>query len=209
MARVYQKLRLNRVDFVDKGANPGAHITLAKRAESEGRHMADNKDALPEDVAKRLSEAEAANIELTKRLEAAETQAKQDRETAKQNAETVAKMLEDRARESALTVAKGLKVGTDEAKLADVLFTAKRKLDGAEYDALVGVLKGASEQIAKGKLFGVVGADDRGESGGTELDKLVTKRMAEKGEDKGTAMLAVMQSAEGKAAWAVVRNGGN
>lgn len=201
--RVFQQLRLNRVDVVDKGANPGAHITLAKRAPTEERPMAEqDKDTLPEAVAKRLADAETANVELAKRLKDAE-------DNAKVHAETVAKMLEDNARAESVTVAKSFThIGTDEAKLAEVLFVAKRKLTADEYGSLTVVLTAANAQVAKGALFATRGVDAQGEAG-SELDKLVAKRMQDTKEAHGVALLAVLQTAEGKAAYNDVRGGTN
>lgn len=192
----YLNLRLNRVDLVDRGANPGAHITLAKRATTEGRRMAE----IPMDtseVAKRLAEVETERVELTKRVEKAESE-------AKVNAETVAKMLEDAAKSEAVSIAKGLdKVPGKAEDVANLLFVAKRKFEASEYEAFVTVLKAANEQIAKGKLFAAIGGDAV-ESEASDLDRLVNKLSIEKGIPRHTALSEVMTTPEGKAAYSAV-----
>lgn len=199
MTTHYKKLRLNRVDFVDKGANPGAHITLAKRAPTEERHMAESKEGLPEEVAKRLADLDAENKALSERVQKAEAKATED-------AALVAKVLEDRAKDAALVIAKSMdKVGKVE-DTAHLLFVAKRALSAEDYAKLEQTLKACDAQIKKGALFSVVGSDNDSQLA-TELDSLVSKRMTEKGEDKGTAMLAVMQTPAGKQAYNALRGG--
>lgn len=205
MTTLYRKLRLNRVDFVDKGANPGAHITLAKRAPTEERLMADkDKELTPEAVAKQLTEA---NVALEKRLKEAEDKVAASEKSAKEQADVVAKVLEDRAKDSALVIAKGMdKLPGKVDETAHVLFMAKRSLDADTYAQVEKLLKACDAQIRKGALFSVVGSDNDG-AHATEFDQLVAKRVAEKGEDKGTAMLAVMDTPAGKQAWNVLRGG--
>ncbi len=204
--KTYLKLRLNRVDFVDKGANPGAHITLAKRAPTEDRQMADSKDVLPEGVAKRLADLEAEKVALNERVAKAEAKSAEAEQKANEQAQTVAKMLEDRAKDAALVVAKGLdKLGKVE-ETAHLLFVAKRTMDADTYAQLEQKLSAANAQLKTSKLFGVLGSD--GDAGlASEMDTLVAKRMQEKGEDKGTAMLAVLGTPEGKQAWNAIRGG--
>lgn len=200
MKKMYVRLRLNRVDVVDKGANPGAHITLAKRAITEERLMADTKDILPEAVAKRLADLEADN----KALSASVAKAEAD---AKEQAETVAKMVETAAKAEAVTVAKGfdkLPGKTDE--IAHLLFVAKRKFDAADYAAFVTVLKAADAQIKAGKLFGVTGVDSDGDTA-SKVDQMIAKRMTEKNETRPQALRAIQDTPEGRAAWAELRGG--
>lgn len=200
--KTYLKLRLNRVDFVDKGANPGAHITLAKRAPTEDRPMADTKEA--EAVAKRLADLDAENIELAKRLAVAEATAATNAATAQEQAETVAKLLEDRAKDAALSVAKGLdKLGKVE-ETAHLLFVAKRKLDAEDYAQLERTFTALNAQIKASKLFGVTGVESDGDSA-SDLDRLVSKRMAEQGEAQHIAFAEVIKTTEGKAAYSAVR----
>lgn len=200
MSQVYRKLRLNRVDFVDKGANPGAHITLAKRAPTEERLMADTKDTLPETVAKRLADLEADNQALVAKV------AKAEREASEQS-ETVAKMVETAAKAEAVTVAKGfdkLPGKTDE--IAHLLFVAKRKFDASDYEAFVTVLKAADAQIKAGKLFSVTGVDSDGDAA-SKVDQMIAKRMTEKNETRPQALRAIQETPEGRAAWAELRGG--
>ena len=198
--KTYVRLRLNRVDVVDKGANPGAHITLAKRAITEERLMADTKDILPEAVAKRLADLEADNKALSVSVAKAEAE-------AKEQAETVAKMVETAAKAEAVTVAKGfdkLPGKTDE--IAHLLFVAKRKFDASDYEAFVTVLKAADAQIKAGKLFSVTGVDADGDTA-SKVDQMIAKRMTEKNETRPQALRAIQDTPEGRAAWAELRGG--
>lgn len=203
----YKRLRLNRVDFVDKGANPDAHITLAKRAPTEDRQMADTKDTLPEAVAKRLADLEVEKADMAKRLKAAEDSAAENAKAAKEQAEVVAKMVEDRAKDAALTVAKGFdKLPGKVDEVAHLLFVAKRKFDEADYAQFEQMLSAVNAQIKASKLFSVTGSDsDAG--GASKLDQLISKRMSEKNETHAQALRAVTETPEGKAAWAEVRGG--
>lgn len=203
MTTVYRKLRLNRVDFVDKGANPGAHITLAKRAPEEERRMAETKTELtPEAVAKQLTEA---NIALEKRLKEAEDKAVKAEAAAKEQAEAVAKMLEDRAKDAALVVAKGLdKLPGKVDETAHLLFVAKRKFDDTDYATFEKMLTACHNQIKASKLFSVAGVDADGEAA-SDLDQLVSKRMTEKHESQSVALRAVLETPEGKAAYSAIR----
>lgn len=203
----YKRLRLNRVDFVDKGANPDAHITLAKRAPTEDRQMADTKDTLPEAVAKRLADLDAENKALAARVEKAESDAKANEAKANEQAETVAKMLEDRAKDAAFAVAKGLdKLPGKVEEVAHLLFVAKRKFDADDYTQFEKMLTAMQAQIKASKLFSVAGSDsDAGNA--SKLDQLISKRMSEKNETHAQALRAVTETPEGKAAWAEVRGG--
>jgi len=201
MTKVYRRLMVNRIDFVDAGANQMANITLAKRANPEERRMADTKDTLPEAVAKRLADLEAEKVTLAERVAKAEASAEANAKAAKDQAETVAKMLEDRAKDNAIAVAKGypkLPGKTDD--LAHLLFVAKRSFDATDYEAFTTLLKAANAQIEAGKLFSVSGRDTEGEAA-SDLDKLVQKRMAEFKEPQHVALLRVTETPEGKAAY--------
>lgn len=158
------------------------------------------------EVAKRLAEAETKRVELEKRLADAEARSVKAEADAKTNAEAVAKMLEDAAMANAVEVAKSLsKIPGETDAVAHLIFTAKRKFDGADYESFVTVLKAAHEQIAKGALFSVKGKDSDG-SDLSDLDRMVQKRMTEKGEPQHIALRWVTENtAEGKAAYSAVR----
>lgn len=201
--QVYRALRLNRVDFVDKGANPGALITLAKRATTEERHMAEPQ--MDAEVAKRLAEAETKRVELEKRLADAEAKAVKAEADAQTNAEAVAKMLEDAAKTEAVNVAKSLsKIPGETDAVAHLIFTAKRKFDAADYESFVTVLKAANAQLAAGKLFAVAGKDSDG-SNASDLDQMVQKRMTDHKEPQHVALSKVLETPEGKAAYSAIR----
>lgn len=205
--KTYIRLRLNRVDFVDKGANPGAHITLAKRALTEDRQMAENKDVLPEGVAKRLADLEADKIEMAKRLKVAEDAAVESATAAKEQAEIVAKVLEDRAKDAALGIAKGMdKLPGKSEEVAHLVFVAKRTFSADDYAQFEKTLTACHNQIKASKLFSVTGVDNDGEMA-SALDQLVAKRMTDKGETQHVALAAVIKTPEGKAAWTITRGG--
>lgn len=199
--RKYLKLSLDRVDFVDAGANPGAHITLAKRAPTE-THMAD--PILPEGVAKRLADGEAERIELKKQLDVANAKAEANEKAAKDTAETVAKMLEDAAKAESVTIAKSFDKAGPVDDLGRILFLAKRHFPAEDYGKLTAVLKGAHEKIVKGNLFIVRGTDGDA-TDASDLDRLVAKTVIEKKMSKGDALRDVLKTTEGSAAWAAAR----
>ena len=51
MAKRLTKLQLNRIDVVDQGANPGAHITLIKRFEKAATKTVDGQALSKSDFA--------------------------------------------------------------------------------------------------------------------------------------------------------------
>ena len=201
--RKYVKLSLDRVDIVDNGANPGAHITLAKRAQTE-KHMAE--PTIPEEIAKRIADGEAERIELKKQLADAKAESEKNAKAAQDTAETVAKMLEDAAKADAVTVAKAFEKAGPVDAMGRILFLAKRHFPAEDYTALTALLKGAHEKIAKGNLFIVRGVDGS-DSEASDLDRLVSKHATEYKVSKGVALRAVLETAEGKAAWAIAREG--
>ena len=199
MPRLYRTLKVNRVDLVDAGANPGAHIALAKRHDlnPEPRMAKDNEGTPPvdADVAKRLAEAETTNVALAKRVEEIEARATV--------AETeLSKALDKQELAEAEAVAKGLTLPNITDKAAFIR-TAKRAL-GDEWPKMEAVLKAYEAQVAAGELFSEKGSDSSvaAEAGYGRLeqmaDKLVTDGIAKTHAD---GVAKAMQTAEGKRAY--------
>jgi hypothetical protein len=194
------------VDFVDKGANPGALITLAKRHKEND--MAEN-----EAVAKRLADAEAATEALTKRLDEAEAKAVAA-EAKAQETEVLAK-----AAESALAeeIAKRELVEVEAIAKTVVLPGVKteekvtvvgkwRKALGNDFPVLEGVLKALAIADKTSEIFKELGSDNKDTTEKSPLDRL--NQMADELVAKGTyksravALDAVLKSNEGKTEYA-------
>lgn len=164
-AALLKNLKLDRIDFVDDGANPGARITLFKRKETPmaAQDAKDSTEAI--EVAKReAAEAKAQVAELTKRAEEAE-------KVAKANAETVEKMRDRLDRDEAIAIAKGMAPVAPADDLAEVVRIAKRVLPAETYTKLETILKAAAEKIKAGDLFSEKGTGGA-QSGATPLEKL-------------------------------------
>ncbi|HSC59554.1 MAG TPA: hypothetical protein VLC11_08320 [Gemmatimonadales bacterium] len=177
MATTLKNLKLDRIDFVDDGANEGARITLFKRKETP---MPETTPATPApevnvELEKRLKDAEAANADIAKRLKDAE-------DAAKAAAEVIEKMRDRQERADAIEVAKSVKHVAAVDDLAEVVRVAKRVLPVETYDKLVAVLKAADARIASGPLFSEKGSDaPNGASTATEkLDQLVKQEVAKR-----------------------------
>lgn len=146
-------LHLDRIDFVDDGANPGARITLFKRKEAVMAEKETTPGAGPEvaELAKRATEAERQTVELQKRLDEMEKARKAD-------TEELAKMRATAERNAAIEVAKGMGAIAPVDDLAKVIEKAKRSLDAETYTAFESVLKGAAEKVKQGALFTELGS---------------------------------------------------
>lgn len=200
MTTVLRRLRIDRVDFVDKGANPGALITLAKRATVKESQMAE----LPEDVAKRMAEQEDAIKALTKRAEAAEQKADTTEALAKQMANDLTAEVAKREQAEAESIAKAVVLPGVEDKVA---FIAKvRKALGSEWPVLEKVLKELAVADRTSEIFKELGSDSAAvatDDGYAELtiiaDSLVAKKLYP---NRAAALPAAMQTPEGKAAYA-------
>ncbi len=200
MTTALRRLRIDRVDFVDKGANPGALITLAKRATVKEPKMAE----LPEDVAKRLNDQAEAVAALTKRAEEAEKKAETTEALAKQMAEDLKTEVAKREQSEAVAIAKSVVLPGVEDKVA---FVAKlRKALGADWPVLEGVLKALATADKTSEVFKELGSDATQvatDDGYQELT-LIADGLVAKGlfTNRAAALPAAMQTPEGKAAYA-------
>ena len=162
-------LELDRVDLVTAGANPGAHILIAKfdtdatmsdktaetpdvQPNGVNKHMADDKSV--ETVAK--ADFEALQTQLAEQIAKfeAETEARQA-EIAKAAAleETIAKM--ESERKTAEFVAKAAEFSNlaKADELGALLLAANEAFSAEQYQALERLLKAANAQIESGDLF--------------------------------------------------------
>lgn len=182
MPKVLKRLTIDRIDFVDDGANEGARITLFKR--NKETPMADEKtvDQKAEDapqtveLEKRLKDAEAASVELAKRLKDAE-------DAAKASGEEVAKMRDRLEREDAIAIAKSVAHVASVDDLAEIVRVAKRAFTPEMYGKFEAVLKGAETRIAKGALFQEFGSagQDAGATPAEKLDQMVKQEVTKRG----------------------------
>lgn len=201
MATRLKGLRIDRVDFVDKGANPGALITLAKRATvTQERKMAE----LPEEVAKRIADQAEAIEALTKRADAAEAKQKETEAFQKAAETKLAEEVTKREAVEAESIAKALVLPGIEEKVPFVQ-TVKRML-GAEWPKMEGVLKALAVADRTSEIFKEVGSDHgRGiaKDGYDRINEIADSLVA-KGDFKTrtAALPAAMNTPEGKAAYA-------
>ena len=199
MATRLFRLRIDRVDFVDKGANPGAFITLAKR-HNEEKSMADTE--LPEAVAKRLADAEASVEALTKRAEDAEKKAEATEALAKKMADDLAVEVEKREVAECETIAKGLVLPGIEDKVGFV--KALRTTPVAEQ--AIAVLKTLAVADRTSEVFKELGSDHPKGPNADPSDRL--NEMADavvksgKATNRADALKAVLDTPEGKAEYA-------
>lgn len=198
MATKLTGLELDRVDFVDKGANPGAFITLFKR-----------DGPMDKDVLVKPEATEAQIAELQKRASDAEKVAKEATDQAKQAAERIAKLESDQRElveksEAAEFVAKaqGYRAIAKPDEFAPVLRKIHKTLDEAQRTWFTKWLDSVAEIAKQSALFRELGVGGSPEAGTAydKLEKMARDRMA-KGESKETfeqAFAAVCESESGK-----------
>lgn len=181
MATTLKNLKLNRIDFVDDGANEGARITLFKRNQETPMPDETGPDVTVE-LEKRLKVAEEANAAIAKRLKDAEDAAAASAAAAKESAEVIAKMRDRQERADAIEIAKSVKSVAAVDDLAEVVRVAKSALPTETFDKFIAILKAAHARIVTGGLFSEKGSDAPG-NGATATEKLdeltkteVTKR---------------------------------
>lgn len=198
MTTALRRLRIDRVDFVDKGANPGAFITLAKR-HNEEMPMADK---LPEDVAKKLADQAEAIEALSKRAEDAEKKAESTEALAKKMADDLAVEVEKRETAESETLSKALVLPGVTDKVAFVKAIRQTPVAAQILD----VLKALSVADRTSEVFKELGSDA---PAGTAKDP--EARMSEmadavvksgKAPNHAAAMKAVLDTPEGKAEYA-------
>lgn len=155
-------MKLDRVDLVTAGANPGAHVMIAK---FESPDIVVDKHAETPDVQPDGVEADMADVTDV------ETVAKADFEAVQKQLEDMRKALEDAQAAQAAEAEKVAKMEQDRkaaefvAKAAEfdrigkadelgaVLLEAADGMSAEAYSLLERTLKAANEQLAKGSLF--------------------------------------------------------
>lgn len=198
MSAALKRLRIDRVDFVDKGANPGALITLAKRAtKTQEQGMTE----LPEDVAKRMADQSEAIEALTKRADTAEAKQKETEAFQKAAEDALAVEIAKREATEAEGIAKGLVLPGVTEKT--VFIQKVKHALGADWPAMEAVLKALSVADRTSAVFTEKGSDMPVGQAPDGYDRL--NEMAEALVAKGThtnrahALDAVLKSPEGKA----------
>lgn len=219
MPNQLQDLRITAVDFVDRGANPGAHITLMKRDD----RMSETKE-LPAELAERLDKIEAGQVSDEDRGVIAKIRAlfATPKETAP--AEDVQKRIDEavaaeREKREALekrladkeaadlereTVAKAMTLPVF-GEFGPILHAIRKGVDAETYGTLVATLDRVQAVVNKSALFGPLGSDGEDTEATDKIEQLVNERVA-KGESRYQARLAVMQSEDGQKAYAEARD---
>lgn len=213
-----KRLRVTRVAFVDRGANPGAHITLYKRddtmakveelekqvadltakladatAENETLRQQGEKGTAPDPLAKADPAVRARVEELEK---ARQAEAARNEELAAR----VAKMEADRDR--TLYVAKAAAFpGMGKADdFGPTLGKIAKALTGDEFAAFEQALRAMHEQLATGDLFKAVGGDVAGgdNTAWGQLEKMASDLVtAGKARSFAAAMTQVLETPVG------------
>lgn len=203
-------LELDRVDLVTAGANPGAHILIAKfdtdatmsdktaetldvQPDGVNKNMADEnvetvakadfealQTQLAEQIAKADAEAEARQAEVAKAAELAERVEKMERE-AKQ-AEFIAKAREYH------NLGKADEIGP-------LMLAASESFSEEQYKTLERLLKAANAQVEKGALFAQMGRPEGETLDAVDKVNALAKAKVEAGEAKTLqiAKLEVLQ----------------
>lgn len=187
-----EDLELDRIDFVDRGASPGAFITLFKRhTPKEKPLMADENENAAEELAKRLDALEAEKVAIAK--EAADAKAE------------VLKMRDENDKRDAVAKAAGWPALGKADEVGQMLYEVA-KVAPATAGKLEEKLAAWAAQIAKSALFAENGKA-AGE-GDTAEDKLngVAKAHAEKHNlTYAQAYTAVLKTPEGAALYKQMR----
>jgi len=187
MPNKLKHLQIRRVALVDKGANPGAHITLFKREGSDvseidkstldeavrahvealekqvqdlSAQVAKLKDDPPPDP---VEKAKDADPELAARLEAIEKQAAQDRKDAEAARSEIAKMQAERERELYITKARSLQAFGPADDFGGTLQKIAKAIDPEEFEKLEQKFRSLNEIARQSALFKELGTD-----GGTD-----------------------------------------
>lgn len=188
------ELELDRVDLVTAGANPGAHILIAKfdADATLSDKTVETPDVQPNEVdismAEDVTEVEMVNKadfeavqkqleDLSKALEAAEAE-------KAEAAEQVAKM--ERERREAEFVAKArdyANLGKAD-ELGALLLAANDHFTAEQYQALERLLKSANAQVEKGDLFAQFSQPDAEPVDAVDKVNALAKAKVEAGEAK-------------------------
>jgi hypothetical protein len=213
MTTELQHLRLNRIDLVDKGANPGAAVVLVKRDDSQEEPVSE-KDKTPtvEDLQAQLAVevqkredaeaklAEAKNDEgVTKRIADLEKEAKDAKAEADRNRDKLEKIEEETERREFIAKATEFEAAFGSPEVfGPILRKAHKTLNEDERKTLDGLLESVTKMVRDSALFREIGGGRDGETGGA-WDK-IQKNAAEKYPDKpkADAVSLYLKTAEGR-----------
>ena len=219
MATKLKDLRVNRIALVDKGANPGAWITLFKRDDTVAKDTKkkpmppeNDGDADDDEKGKDMEKRDEMTIELPdeiqKRLDAAVALEKRAQELEQR----VAKMEEQRERTEAIQKARTLDRLGKADDLASLIQKARKLFTADEYAAFEKNLAGWNEQLAKGKLFAEFGSDAQEATDPYGKLEAAAKALVSKGDGKMTfeqAFAKVCDTPEGKELYRAYLAGGD
>lgn len=195
MPKFLRDVVLDEVSLVDKGANPGARVTLFKRKMPPDNMDDEEMEMDAKDVQKQIDEAVAkAAGDVQKRIDEAVAKAKADADTKIAKAEADAKAAVEKAEKTAAeAVAKAnekIAKAETEKRLAELVTKSQafkhipgkpedlakvfQKLDGTdEFKTLETVLTAANEAAAK--VATEIGKGGGGGGANTAYDQLVAK----------------------------------
>jgi hypothetical protein len=161
MPHKLRKLRLRRIDLVDKGANQGAFVTLFKNMDDEGEPMPKDEPKatpVPTDVEKRLADLEKSLADAEKRVT--------DAEAAKTATEEKVAKLEDSQRlQRAITKANLFKSLGNPDDLSGKLAKYETQLDAETFGELTKDLESWNTKIGEAEkiLTAEIGREGEGE----------------------------------------------
>lgn len=175
--RRLRKLHIDRVDLVGAGANPGAHVLVAKHDDpgTLEAHKAEALEALPKEVNEVPETVETvakADFEaLRKQLADQEVLRKAEADKNAELGERIAKMELDRKRGVFVAKAAELSNLAKAEDLGNLLLEVSESVSADAFKALETLLVAANAQLAKGALFatfGQAGAEPAGDKGFAE-----------------------------------------
>lgn len=203
--RWLRSLKLDRVDLVGKGANPGAHVLI---------HKFDKplEVPVPDEPVKKTGEApdapkleevtktvpEEPKVEMVEKAELAKLQKQLEDEKAARVASDarIAKMEEDAKRASFIAKAADLGNMGPAPELGTLLYEVAKGVSEETFKSLEQILKAANAQVDKGALFATFGKqDDDTVDPAAKIDTLAKALVADKSAaNYADAVKAVMKS---------------
>lgn len=224
MATHLKRLKLDRIDLVDRGANPGAHIALFKRHTTNGVPLMPETPPMTEaeqiaDLTAKLAKANADLEEATKppvkpddieknlspEVKALLAKARADKDAAdavnKANDERIAKLEAERDRNQMIAKASEFKALGAVEDLTAILLPIKKAAPKETYDALLAKMKGWDEVARTSALFKEVGGSGESDNDPDAKLNLLAKQYHEKHPDltEQQAYAKTLESPEGKA----------
>lgn len=214
MAKKLKDLKLDRIDLVDKGANQGSKVLIAKRDMGAGAcpdcgSKGYKSDDCPTCQAHQKKESDMPDME-KRDAEVAELQKRLDTEKAereklaKQAAEdraALVKMQDERERDQYIAKARGLKAFGPADDLGGDLRDIAKALGAERFTKLETKLRAIQKQLETSKLFAEMGAEGTSQvlDPYTKIEK-AARELVSKGTDMTfeKAFDKVLQTPQGK-----------